>query len=160
VDDLQIWRIVFDAAVHSMDFGSGFLDDEEVAALRRAAVILGADPDSATPDKFICKYRGHHQAEPFLDHPMLTSPDGLPLNAYRRRETYPEHARPFLRGVAGLHPPSDDLLGKLDCPVIGMHCTVCHRFWDAFADTGIDTGDTMDGGSTGQDSGAQRCPGR
>ncbi len=30
----RLLRIVFDVAVHSMDFGSGFLDDEEVAGLR------------------------------------------------------------------------------------------------------------------------------
>lgn len=55
----RVLQIVFDTAVHSMDFGSGFLDDEEVLALREVAVILGVDPIVATPDNFKCKYLGH-----------------------------------------------------------------------------------------------------
>jgi len=64
IDD-RLLRIVFDVAVHSMDFGSGFLDDEEVAALREVAVVLGVDPAVATPRNFTCKYRGHHAAGPY-----------------------------------------------------------------------------------------------
>jgi hypothetical protein len=52
----RILQIVFDTAVHSLDFGSGFLDDEEVAALREIAVILSVDPAKATPSNFTCKY--------------------------------------------------------------------------------------------------------
>lgn len=58
--DRKTLQIVFDTAVHSMDFGSGFLDDEEVVGLRAVAEILGVDPMLATPLNFQCKYRGHH----------------------------------------------------------------------------------------------------
>lgn len=43
---------VFDTAVHSLDFSSGFLDHDEVIALRRTARLLGVDPDVATPTNF------------------------------------------------------------------------------------------------------------
>jgi hypothetical protein len=56
--DLQI---LFDTAVGSMDWGSGFLDAEEVEALRRVAIILGVDPLDATPDNHKCQYRGQHR---------------------------------------------------------------------------------------------------
>ena len=59
-DDLSVPRedlqILFDTAVNSMDFGSGFLDDHEVECLRRIAVVLGADPKVATPYEFQSKY--------------------------------------------------------------------------------------------------------
>lgn len=58
---LAVARIVFDTAVNSMDFGSGFLDHEEVEALRAFAVLLGVDPMVATPDNFRCQYDGGHQ---------------------------------------------------------------------------------------------------
>ena len=51
---------VFDVAVGSMNFTSGFLDDEEVSALRELAVILDVDPMTATPENFMCKYEGKH----------------------------------------------------------------------------------------------------
>lgn len=54
-------QMVFDTAVNSLDFGSGFLDDEDVAGLRAAAVLLGVDPDVATPLNFKCKYNGKHK---------------------------------------------------------------------------------------------------
>jgi hypothetical protein len=57
--DRRLLQIIFDTAVHSMDFGSGFLDDEEVTALRAVAVLLGVDPLVATPDNFKCKHLGH-----------------------------------------------------------------------------------------------------
>jgi hypothetical protein len=51
-------QIMFDALVHSMDFGSGFLHEEEVVALRETAIALGLDAEVATPiefrDKFNC----------------------------------------------------------------------------------------------------------
>jgi len=52
-EDLQI---LFDTAVGSMDFGSGFLDHEEVDCLRRIAVLLGVDPQDATPKEFQSSY--------------------------------------------------------------------------------------------------------
>lgn len=57
----EVLQIVFDTAIQSMEFGSGFLDDEEVGGLRACAVILGVDPDVATPENFKCKYSGRHE---------------------------------------------------------------------------------------------------
>jgi hypothetical protein len=45
-------RVLFDTAVGSLDFASGFLDNDEVLALRRVAVVLGVDPLEATPHNF------------------------------------------------------------------------------------------------------------
>ena len=58
--DRTMLQIVFDCAVGSMDFGSGFLDDEEVTGLRAIAGYLGVDPMLATPLNFQCKYTGKH----------------------------------------------------------------------------------------------------
>ena len=52
----DVLRIVFDTAIGSLDFGSGFLDDEEVTALRTMAGLLGVDPNEATPYNFRAKY--------------------------------------------------------------------------------------------------------
>ncbi len=49
-------KILFDALVTSMDFGSGFLDTEEVEALRNVAVLLGVDPTDATPTEFAAQH--------------------------------------------------------------------------------------------------------
>lgn len=43
---------VFDIVVNSLDFGSGFLEDVDVRALRDVAVLLGVDPMVATPSSF------------------------------------------------------------------------------------------------------------
>jgi hypothetical protein len=60
------WKVVFDVATNSLDFGSGFLDDAEVKALRAAAVDLGVDPMEATPHAFKGKYcPGHEPKEHF-----------------------------------------------------------------------------------------------
>jgi hypothetical protein len=57
----DVLQIVFDAAVNSLDFGSGFLDDEEVEGLRAVAVALGVDPMVATPFNFKQKYPHAHE---------------------------------------------------------------------------------------------------
>lgn len=54
-------QMLFDTAIHSMDFTSGCLDDEEVEALREVAVLLEVDPMLATPPEFKCKYTGAHE---------------------------------------------------------------------------------------------------
>lgn len=46
---LETAQAVFDIAVGSMNFGSGFLDKEEVDDLRAFAELLGIDPMEATP---------------------------------------------------------------------------------------------------------------
>jgi hypothetical protein len=130
----RLLRIVFDVAVRSADFGSGFLDDEEVTALREVAVILGADPADATPGKFLCKYRGHHKAELYLDTPFFTDPDGVPRNAYRRTDDYPEGIRGKLEHPAG---GEHDVLGSLRARVIRLWCHDCGRQWGPFDDTSI-----------------------
>ena len=65
--DREVLQKTFDTAVNSMDFGSGFLDDDEVTALRACAEVLGVDPMVATPQNFLCKYResGHRWYVPF-----------------------------------------------------------------------------------------------
>lgn len=54
-------RAVLDVATQSMDFGSGFLDNEQVEALRKLAGIIGIDPLVATPSNFTCQYKGEHE---------------------------------------------------------------------------------------------------
>lgn len=54
-------RKVFDTAVGSMNFASGFLDNDEVDALRAFAVRLGLDPMDATPHVF-----SHSYPHPFV----------------------------------------------------------------------------------------------
>ena len=115
IDD-EVLRALFDTAVHSMDFGSGFLDDEEVASLRTVAVVLGVDPWEATPAKFRCKYRGHHKAKPYLDMQIFTSwADGRQKNVYDR--------------LANGH------LVQERARQIGMFCADCGRTWAVFEDT-------------------------
>jgi hypothetical protein len=58
--DRTTLQIVFDVAVGSIDFGSGFLVDEDVEAMRALAVAIGVDPMTATPRNFQCKYTGQH----------------------------------------------------------------------------------------------------
>lgn len=47
---------LFDLVVGSMDFGSGFLDDEDVDLLREIARWLHVDPSEATPQLWRHKY--------------------------------------------------------------------------------------------------------
>jgi hypothetical protein len=49
-------QLVFDALCQSLDFGSGFLDDEDVEGLRAVAVALGVDPMVATPADWVHRY--------------------------------------------------------------------------------------------------------
>lgn len=58
--DRELLQSVFDLAVGSMDFGSGFMVDDDVVALRAIAVLLGVDPMLGTPDGFKCKYGAPH----------------------------------------------------------------------------------------------------
>lgn len=58
--DLQA---LLDVATGSMDFGSGFLDNEQVEVMRAIAVLLGIDTARVTQQNFICQYEfaGQHQ---------------------------------------------------------------------------------------------------
>jgi hypothetical protein len=62
--DRKTLQIVFDVAVNSLDFGSGFLDQEEVDALRDLAKALDVDPMMATPHNLRCVYTGKHEPWP------------------------------------------------------------------------------------------------
>lgn len=120
----RLARVIFDIAVNSANFGSGFLDDVEVAALRQVAEALGVDPMAATPRNFRCQYHGHHRAEVYLDSPYFSDLEGVPRNAYRLRSEFPPDAK--LKGIRG----GDDL-GNLPAPVLRLYCTECGQRWDA-----------------------------
>lgn len=47
---------LFDMVCNSMDFGSGFLESEDVEVLRDVAVKLGVDPVVGTPYEFRRNY--------------------------------------------------------------------------------------------------------
>lgn len=47
---------LFDALTGSMDFGSGFLESDDVEALRALAVAIGVDPATGTPSEFAAQY--------------------------------------------------------------------------------------------------------
>jgi hypothetical protein len=49
---------LFDLAVNSMDFGSGYWDNDDVVTGRAVAEVLGVDPATATPSEFR-KYFAH-----------------------------------------------------------------------------------------------------
>lgn len=53
-------RALLDVATSSMDFGSGFLDNEQVEVLRKIAEVLDVDPTIVTPHNFVCVYNGKH----------------------------------------------------------------------------------------------------
>lgn len=55
-------RTLFDIAVGSLNFVSGFLDSDEVDALRRVAVQISVDPMAGTPKEFAL--RTAHQFVP------------------------------------------------------------------------------------------------
>lgn len=44
-----------------MDFGSGFLCEDEVNVLRDVAQLLGIDPMVVTPSNLTCQFKGTHQ---------------------------------------------------------------------------------------------------
>lgn len=60
----ELLRAVFDIAVGSMDFGSGFLDDDEVTALRSVAERLGVNPMEGTPENY--RKRIVHEFEQYV----------------------------------------------------------------------------------------------
>ncbi|MHB8490615.1 MAG: hypothetical protein ACYDA6_00150 [Solirubrobacteraceae bacterium] len=58
-------RALLDLATSSMDFGSGFWDNEQVEIARKIAGVLGVDPLIVTPPNFtfdyVCKAKGQHK---------------------------------------------------------------------------------------------------
>lgn len=57
-------RALLDLATGSMDFGSGFWDNEQVEIARKVAGLLGIDLMLVTPFNFTCVYNGQHQWVP------------------------------------------------------------------------------------------------
>ena len=53
---LETAQRIFDALTSSMDFGSGFLESDDVEALRALAVAIGVDPAKGTPHEFAAQY--------------------------------------------------------------------------------------------------------
>lgn len=64
--DKEVLQAVLDVAVGSMDFGSGFLDLEEIEALRTCAEVLGVDPMDVTPEKMQCSFGAPHTMNTFV----------------------------------------------------------------------------------------------
>lgn len=56
-------RIIFDALHSSLDFGSGFLDDDAVEALRALAVLIGVNPTEGTSSEYQSQYVHHFNGE-------------------------------------------------------------------------------------------------
>lgn len=65
-------RALFDLAVNSLNFGSGFWDTDDTNAARRIAVALGVDPMEATPSEFRRQYK--HTFDPYV-HPRAGATD-------------------------------------------------------------------------------------
>jgi hypothetical protein len=53
--EVEKLKMLFDLIVQSMDFGSGFLDHEDVTLLREIAVIIGVDPMEGTPSEMVAR---------------------------------------------------------------------------------------------------------
>lgn len=59
----ELLKGLFDLAVNSMDFGSGFWDDEDVAIGRAVAVLIGIDPINGTPRTYAERYEHTYDRE-------------------------------------------------------------------------------------------------
>lgn len=72
-------RALLDLATQSMDFSSGFWDEEQTEVARNVAALLGIDPTLVTPSNMACKYSGAHE---WQDVPPFSS---LSRNDVKRR---------------------------------------------------------------------------
>jgi hypothetical protein len=62
--DDDLIRHLLDLATESLDYGSGFMDNDDVETLRAAAVRVGVDPWTVTPDNHKPNYcPGHEWSE-------------------------------------------------------------------------------------------------
>ena len=69
--ELELLKNLFDLAVGSMDWGSGFWDDEDTACGRAVAELIGVDPIVATPYTYRDRFRHTYtQYDPALTHPF------------------------------------------------------------------------------------------
>lgn len=57
-------RELLDMIATSMDFGSGFLDTNDVRLLRRVAYLVGTDPEALTPDNMPHKPKPRYDGRP------------------------------------------------------------------------------------------------
>ena len=53
-------RALLDLATGSLDFGSGFWNNEDTEIARGIAVMLGVDPNDVTPGNMQCTYGAEH----------------------------------------------------------------------------------------------------
>lgn len=60
-------RAIFDLAVNSLNFGSGFWDSEETNAARAIAGLIGVDPMEATPPDLRKHYAHAWKAQERVD---------------------------------------------------------------------------------------------
>lgn len=81
--DKELLQAIFDLAVNTMDFGSGFWDDEDVKWGRRAAEILGLDPMVGTPRSY--RVRIAHTCKPVTVERWF-EPFGMSEEDLRRRK--------------------------------------------------------------------------
>jgi hypothetical protein len=95
VISIETLRVLFDSAVGSMDFGSGFWDDDATCAARAVAELLGVDPfETATPKEFRNQY-----PHAFVFHPRFLAGDGTArdwpdCHECKRDHDHPSH-NPF-----------------------------------------------------------------
>lgn len=64
-------RALLDLATGSMDFGSGFWDEEQAEIARKIAGVLDVDPVLVTPPNMVCKYKGEHVWQDVSNSPLL-----------------------------------------------------------------------------------------
>lgn len=95
----DVLQALLDIVVGGMDYGSGFLDDEQVEALRAAAEAAGVPVQNVTPRNHLCKYRRTHRVQ------TLTPRDAYCVDCYYRPSTPPVagqyETEPHVHG--GLH---------------------------------------------------------
>jgi hypothetical protein len=65
MNDAQRIGILLEMMSRTLDFGSGFLDSEEVDFLRAAAVRVGMDPWEVTPKNHGRNYAHKHKPEEY-----------------------------------------------------------------------------------------------
>lgn len=60
-------RALLDLATGSLDFGSGFWDEEQAGCARRIAALLNVAPEAVTPLNLLCHFEGHKQGHALID---------------------------------------------------------------------------------------------
>ena len=61
-------QVIFDLAVNSLDFGSGFWDSDETIVARKVARLLGVDPMLATPSAFRSHFSHNWEGRAYPPH--------------------------------------------------------------------------------------------